>query len=89
MRGGGSFSDADHLRALSEERRNGKKDQDAAYEFKLKGLLSDLKVNDKRLLLRDRSMGSCLSVCGTTVSGTVLSTMEFRDFYVRVIMSLP
>ena len=78
--GGGAFSNAHHLRNLSEERRDGKKDQDVAYESKLKVLVSDIKVNDKRLFLRAKSTGACLRVRGTKVSGTVLSAIEFRDF---------
>ena len=41
--GGGAFSNADHLRTLSEERRDGKKDRDVVYESRLKGLVSNLK----------------------------------------------
>ena len=89
MMGGGAFSNADHLWNLSEEQRNRKKDRDAAYKSKLKGLVSDLKVNDNRLILRAKIIGAWLSVHGTTVSGTVLSATEFWDFYVQVIMLLP
>ena len=71
--GGGGLSNADHLWNLCEEKRDGKKDRDAAHESKLKGLVSDLKGTDKRLLIRAKSTGAWLSVHGTTVSGTVLS----------------
>ena len=50
----GGFSNADHLWTLSEERRDGKKDQYTAYKTKLKGLVCNLKGTDKRLILRDR-----------------------------------
>ena len=80
MTGGGAFSNADYLRTLSEERRYRKKDQDVAYESRLKGLVRDLKGNDKHLLLRANSTGTWLSLHSTTVSGTVLSATEFRDF---------
>ena len=40
---------------------------------KCKGSVCDLKVTDRRLLLCAKSTGACLSVRGTTVSGTVLS----------------
>ena len=56
--GGGAFSNDDHLLNLSEERRDGKKDQDTAYESKLKVLVSDLKVTDKRLILRAKITGA-------------------------------
>ena len=87
--GGGEFSNAEHLRTLCEERRDGKKDQDAAYKTKLKGLLSDFKVTDKRLILCAKSTGAWMSVRGDTVSATVLSATEFRDFYVHVMPFLP
>ena len=88
MTGGGAFSNSGHLRTLSEERRDRSKDWDAAYKSKLKGLVIDLKGTDKRPLLRAKITGACLSVCGTTVSGTVLSAMEFWGFYVHIITSL-
>ena len=70
---GGAFSNADHLRTLGEERRDGKKDRDASYKIKLKGLVRDLKGTDKCLILHAKITGTWLSVRGTTVSGTVLS----------------
>ena len=78
--GGGGFSNADHLRTLSKDIRDGKKSQDAAYETKLKGLVSNLKFTDRFLILRAKSTGAWPSVRGTTVSGTVPSATEFRDF---------
>ena len=51
--GGGAFSNTDHLQTLSEERHDGKKDQDTAYKTKLKGLVRDLKGSDKRLILQN------------------------------------
>ena len=77
---GGAFSNANHLRTLSEERRDGKKYWDAAYETKLKGLFRNLKGIDKRLILRVKCIGYWPSVRGTIVSGTVLSATEFRYF---------
>ena len=70
----------EHLWTLSEEWRDGKKAQDVAYESRLKGLVSNLQGTDKRLLLRAKITGAWMSVRVTTVSGTVLSTTEFRDF---------
>ena len=80
MTGGGGFSNAKHLRTLSEERRDGKESWDVAYESRLKGLVGNLKVTDKRLLLRARIAGALMSVRVTEVSGTLLSATEFRDF---------
>ena len=53
--------------------RDRKESQDVAYESRLKGLVSNLKGTDKRLLLCAKITGAWLSICGTTVSGTVLS----------------
>ena len=80
MAEGGGFSNADHIRTLNKEQRDGMKDQDDVYESKLKGLVRNLKGIYKRLLLRAKIKGACLSVQGTTVSGTILSATEFRDF---------
>ena len=78
--GGGGFSNADHLRILSEEQLDGKKARDITYESILKGLVINIQGTDKRLLLHAKIIGACLSVRGTTVFGTVLSATEFRDF---------
>ena len=77
---GGQFSNADHIRNLCEEQRDGKEARDIAYKSRLKGLVSDIKVTDKRLLVRAKITGTWLSVRSTTVSGTVLSATKFRDF---------
>ena len=77
---GGAFSNANHLRTLSEERHDGKKYWDAIHKSKLKGLVSNLKGTDKRLVLRAKSTGAWTRVRSTTVSGTVLSATEFWGF---------
>ena len=71
--GGGAFSNADHLRILSEDQRDSNKDRDFAQKSRLKGLVCNLKGTDTRLRVRAKSTGAWLSVRGTTVSGTVLS----------------
>ena len=79
--GGGAFSNANNLRTLSEERRDVKKDRDAVYKTNLKGLLRDLKGTYKGLIILSKCTCAWLSVHGTTVSGTVLSATEYRDFF--------
>ena len=69
--------------------RDGKKSRDVAYEYRIKCLVSNHQVTDKRLLLRAKSTSTWMSVCGTTVSVAVLSATDFRDFYVLVTTSLP
>ena len=78
--GGGGGSNANHLWTLSEEQRDRKESWDVAYESKLKGVVNNIKVRDKHILLRSKSTGSWMRVRGTTVSGTLLSATEFRDF---------
>ena len=56
--GGGAFSDADHLRTLSEERRDGKKDREVANKNKLKGLVQYLKGTNRRLILWAKITGA-------------------------------
>ena len=77
---GREFSNSYHLFTLSEEQRDRKEARDVAYEFRLKGLVRDLKVTYKCLILHAKITGAWLSVRGTTVSGTVVSATEFRDF---------
>ena len=71
--GGVGFSNIDHLRTLSEERRDGKKARKAGYKSRLKVLVSNLQGTDKCPLLRDKITGACMSLRGTTVSGTLIS----------------
>ena len=78
--GGGTFSNADHLWTLSEERCDGKQVRDVACKSRLKGLVGNPKGTDKSLLLHAKGTGAWMSVCGTTFSGTVLSATEFWDF---------
>ena len=80
MAGGGEFSNAYHFRTLSREQPDGKKYLDVAHESRLKGLLSGIKGSDNRLLVRAKITGAWMSVRGTTVSGTVISSTKFRDF---------
>ena len=78
--GRGVFSNAEHLRTLSEERRDGKKSRDVAYKSRLMGLVRDLQDTDKPPLLLSKITGAWLIVHGTTVSGTVLSATESWNF---------
>ena len=64
--GGGEFSNANHLRTLSEEPLDKKKYQDVAHKPRLKGLVRNIKVTDKRLILRAKITGAWMSVHGTT-----------------------
>ena len=74
---GGGFYNADHLQTLREKRRDIKKDREAPYKTKLKGLVCNLKGTDKPLILCAKCIGASISVRGTTVSVTVLYAIEF------------
>ena len=66
---------------LRKERHDGQKDWEAANKSKLSGLFQYLKVTDRRLLIPAKNTGAWMSVCGTTVSGIVLSAAEVRDIF--------
>ena len=80
VKGGGSFSNSDNLWKLGEERCDIQKYREVTNETKLNGLVQDLKGANRHLIIRAKITGACLSVRGTTVSGTVLFAMEFRYF---------
>ena len=75
----GGLSNADHLQTFWEERYDGKKYWEAAYETKLKGLVRNLKGTNRCLILRVKIIGAWLSIHDTTFLGAVLSATEFRD----------
>ena len=79
-RGEGGGSNSDHLPTLGEERRDKQKYREVENETKLKVLFQYLKVTHSHLILQDKITGAWLSVRGTTVSGTVLSATEFRNY---------
>ena len=74
---GGALSNSDHLRTLGEERRDGQKDREVVNETKIEGLVRDLKVTDRRLIIRAKNTGAWMRVRSTTVSDTVFYDMEF------------
>ena len=76
VKGERGFSTADHIGAVEWERRDGKKDQDAANYAKLQGIISDQGAFEKRLFLRTKHTDVLLSVRGATVTGTVPAAME-------------
>ena len=78
--GGGAFYNTNHLRALGEEICDRQKYRGVENETKIKGLVQDLKVTDRRLILRSNLTGAWMSVYSTTVSGAVFPATEFCDF---------
>ena len=51
MIGEGAFSNANHILALSEERRDGQKIRDGVNSAKLKDLVADLNSDDRCIIL--------------------------------------
>ena len=60
--GASNFLTADHLLALKEERHNRKKIGDDANDAKLKVLVEELEETDRRLILRAKNTGSCMTI---------------------------
>ena len=66
-----------------------KKIWDVVNSTKLKRLVKDLEASDLPLILHAKNTGSWLTVQGTTVTGTVLVSTEFRYFFAHVMMLPP
>ena len=77
--GVGAFSNADHLLALMEERRDRQENQDVANNATLHDLVGDLLGTNWNLILWAKNTGSWMSVLSTTLSGTVFLATEFCD----------
>ena len=67
----------------------GKKTRDDVNNDNLEGIAMNLPTVDCRLSLCYKEMVSWMTGWGTTVTGTVLSDMAFRDFCVSVTMLPP
>ena len=77
------------FRRLKGRDMTGKNDRDVTNDSKLRGIVRNQGASKKRLLLRAKHMGACMSVRGTKVTGTLLYTTKFNDFYVIVITLTP
>ena len=67
------FPTANYIQTVKEERRYSKKDRDAANDARLQGIISNQGALERRILLHAKYTGPCISVWGTTVTGTVLT----------------
>ena len=63
-----------------EERHDRKKNRDDANDAKLTSFVGYLKGTDRRLILQSENKGAWMDVHVTTVTGTLLSATESRDF---------
>ena len=79
MIGEGAFSNANHILALSEERRDGQKIRDDVNSAKLKNLVADLDWANWRLIIRAKNIGAYLNVRGSMVTNKLLVATEFCD----------
>ena len=89
MRGEGTFSNADHILALREERLYEKKIRDDVNVTKLKELVADLDRTDFCLIPCAKNTGAWTNVRATMLNGTLLAATLFHDFYAQVMMSPP
>ena len=64
------FSTVDHLQAVKEENIEVRKTRDGVNDVKLKGIVKDLGILDRRLLLHDKQMGYWIDIQGTKVTCT-------------------
>ena len=62
MMGVGAFSNTDHLLELREKRRDGRKNWDDAYNFKLNGLVRDLDTTNRCLILCAKNTDTWLNI---------------------------
>ena len=83
------FSTADRIWSVKEERQGGRKYRDDVNDAKLRVIVSDQSASKERLFLHTKYPGSRMSVCGTTIMGTVIHATEFSDFYMLIIMLTP
>ena len=72
---------ADHLLELREEMRNRNKIRYDTNDSKLKGIVDDLEAPDRRIILRAKKNGSCLSVQSITITSTLLAPTVFCNFF--------
>ena len=75
-----AFSNDNHLLALREKRPNGQKNWDGVKDAKIKKPSTDIDSTNCCLILRAKNTGAWMNVRGTTVTSTVFSSKEFRDF---------
>ena len=74
------FLTTNHLQAVKEESSEGRKSRDDINGVKLEGIFNELDILNRRLFLRTKHRGPCMIIQGNTVTGTVLSAMEFQFF---------
>ena len=87
--GESKFSTADHILAVKGDRRDDKNYVDVANDAKLWGIISVQGAIKKHVFLRTNHTGAWMSVHVTTVTITVLTALEFCDFYVLNIKLTP
>ena len=75
------FSTSDHLQAVKEERSDVIKTKDDFNKAELEVIFDTLNAFYCRIFLRAKQTGSWMTVRSTTVTSTVISAMEFCDFF--------
>ena len=78
--GESKFSTTDHVIAVRDERSEGGEERNRDNKIKLAETVQECPKLESRIMLHMNNVGSWLTAHGTTVTGTVLAGMEFRDF---------
>ena len=80
-----NFSSANNFIEVREERSEGQKVRGGSNKVKLVEAMWYIPNIECRILLRIKNMEFCLTERGTTITGIVLSTMIFYDFFEKLI----
>ena len=83
------FSTFDHIWAVKGWIQDSKKDQDAANDAKLQGIVSNQGAFDKRLLLFAKHTGAGMIIRGNRVTSTVLAATVYCYFYALITTLAP
>ena len=82
MKGEIKISAADHPQAVEEEMSNRRKTRDDVNGAKLEGIVNNLNAFEPHILIRAKQTVSWMTTWSNTVTGTVISAMEFSDLCV-------
>ena len=75
-----TFSTADHLLELKEERRDGQKKRYGDNNVKIKGIVDDIGALGRHLILRAKNIGYWMALRVAMLTGTVLAATKCRGF---------
>ena len=76
------FSTTNNLQAVKEEISDGREIHDDLNKAKLEGIVNNLNAFEPHILIRAKQTVSWMTTWSNTVTGTVISAMEFSDLCV-------